>query len=476
MKDSTANGELPAVLVQLVALFEAHRSVFRQERTYLRAMALLLAELFTFARHTVTQGLLALGLVNADWSAWYRLFSGKRFAEESLSACFFEQTLQHVPEQQPYVIGCDATQIARSSNKMPGTSWLKAPRTPAFKVGIHRAQRFEHIAWLTPREEGYSRAIPLRFLPAFPEKAVPAEEAPCREWEAGLRGSRWVHGQLVQAGRAEQLLLILGDGQYDTLELWAGLPANSVLAARTARNRCLYALPTPHQGRGRPREYGERAPTPAAWLHVRDGWQETALLVRGRNRSLRYRVEGPFVREGLPGCPLFLIVVRGKTWHSGKRVVRKRYREPAFYLISAVQREGKWQLPLEVTEVLAWLWQRWELEVTHREMKSGLGVGEKQCWGARSTVLSVQWGVWVYAMLVLAGYRAWGLLNGPRAPARWWPGANRWSLNTLWRSYRAALWGVAEFQATWPCTRSNWLQNDTWLAALWNSVLGTARA
>jgi hypothetical protein len=72
--------------------------------------------------------------------------------------------------------------------------------------------------------------------------------------------------------------------------------------------------------------------------------------------------------------------------------------------------------------LLAWLWQRWEIEVAHREMKTGFGLGEKQCWNKRSAILSVQWNVWVYAILLLAGYRTWGLCSGPPTPARWWPG------------------------------------------------------
>jgi hypothetical protein len=114
-------------------------------------------------------------------------------------------------------------------------------------------------------------------------------------------------------------------------------------------------------------------------------------------------------------------------------------------LISAVRVGDNWQLPWPLETILGWLWQRWELEVAHREMKSGLGVGEKQCWNKRSAVVSVQWSVWVYAVLVLAGYRTWGLCGGPPTPAPWWPGAKRWSFNTLWRSYRAALWGPLNF-------------------------------
>jgi len=45
-----------------------------------------------------------------------------------------------------------------------------------------------------------------------------------------------------------------------------------------------------------------------------------------------------------------------------------------------VQSDNQWQLLLPVETLLAWLWQRWELEVAHREMRGGFGVGEKQCW------------------------------------------------------------------------------------------------
>ena len=115
---------------------------------------------------------------------------------------------------------------------------------------------------------------------------------------------------------------------------------------------------------------------------------------------MRYRVEGPFLREGLVDHPLFLMVVRGM---DRKVNGRRLKRDPAFYLVSAVQIDDRWILPLPEVELLAWAWQRWELEVAHRELKSGFGLGEKQCWNPRSAVTSVQWSAWVYALLLLAG-------------------------------------------------------------------------
>jgi hypothetical protein len=465
----------PILLQKLFELLEAHRGVFRQERTYWRNVGLVLGELFNFGRHTVTQNLMSLGITDGDWSAWYRMFSRERFDEEALSATLFKETLQEVPESEPYVVGVDGVQIPRSSLKMPGTSWLKAPRTPVFKVGIHRAQRFVHGAWLTLIQAGYSRAIPLRFIPAFPPKAKASNEPARREWEAGLMFLHWVRGKLDQAGRAAQMLLVLADGSYDTLNFWRELPERAILAVRTARNRALYWLPGPHSGVGRPPSYGERAPHPWEWLHKGIAWQKREVPVRGRLILMKFQVFGPFVRDGLPEVPMFLIVVKGMHRKVGKRKPHYKHRKPSFYLVSAVQLNGEWQLPLPIETVLAWLWQRWELEVAHREMKSGLGVGEKQCWNPRSAITSVQWNVWVYAILLLAAYRTWGLLNGPPVPTRWWQGAKRWSFNTLWRQYHAALWGSNQFQALWTRTPDNWLKKETFLAGLTNSIGASAR-
>lgn len=475
-KSSTNREVMPPLLRELMGLLEAHRSAFRQERTFWRSLALVFGELFAFARHTVTQSLLALGLTDADWSAWYRLFSRQRFSEEGLGSCLLRETLVHVGSDEPYVVGVDGTQVPRSSRKMPGTAWLQSPKTAPFRRGIHRAQRFEHGAWLAPIEEGYSRAVPLRCLPAFPPKAVASCARACREWEAALEFVEWVRGGLDGAGRHRQGLMVLGDGAYDTVGFWQGMPERAVGIVRTARNRRLRELPGTEVRRGRRRKYGPVARHPVEWLRERGGWRKVPVDVRGRRIEMCYRVEGPYLRERAAEHVLWLVVVRGAVWMSGKREPKRKEREPAFYLVSAVERDGGWELPLPEEKVLALVWQRWELEVAHREMKSGLGVGDKQCWGKRSAVASVQWSVWLYGVLLLAGYRAWGWFGGPKAPGRWWPGAKRWSLNTLWRGYRAALWGDSEFRATWTGTGDNWPEKESWLAGLGNAVMGAARA
>lgn len=473
-KHNTKREEQEPLLKNLFSLIERHRSAFKQERPYQRAVWLLLSELFIFARHTISQGLLTLGETKNDWSAWYRLFSHERFNYQALSTIFLHETIGETEKDQPYVVGIDGVLVPRSSQKMPGTSWWKALGSAPFRPGLARAQRFIHLSWLTRRVAGYSRAIPLQMIAAFPEKAIDAVEEKKKDWEAGIAGLRWVRQELDAAGRKAQLLLALVDGGFErTIEFWRQLPERTVLLGRTARTRVLFALPGDYSGLGRPHSYGQRAPKPFEWLHVKEGWTTRQVKVRGRDREMRYRVEGPYVREGFPEQPVFLIVVRGMDRKvNGRRIKR----DPVFYLVSAVQQGERWVLPLPIEELLAWAWQRWELEVAHREMKSGFGLGEKQCWNKRSAVRSVQWSAWVYALLLLAGYRTWGLQNGPTTPARWWAGSGRWSFNTLWRAYRSAFWGKSDFQAVCSLTTSNWQKKETWLTILRNSTTASVRS
>jgi hypothetical protein len=475
MIDPTTPAPVRPVLPELLALVAAHRPAVRQERVAQRQLGLLLGWLCGFGRHTITQVLLALGLGDADWTAWYRLFSRDRIDYARLTACLLGETLGLVAAIDPYLVAVDATQLGRRSLRMPGTSWLRHPGTPAFRFGIQRAQRFVHLAWLpTPSAAGYSRAVPLRFEPAFPAKAVPAAEHPPRkEWAAGLAALTWTRAALDAAGRQAQRVLALGDGHYSTRHVWAGLPDRVAVLARCARNRALYALPAAQPARGRRRVYGERQLRPDAWLHERRGWRRTTLTVRGRSIPITYRVEGPCLVKGAATQPLWLLVVKG----IDQRAKRKRQRDPSFWLVSAVADDvGGWRLPWPATDLLAWAWQRWEIEVAHRELKASFGLGEPQCWGARSAIVSGQWTAWAYAVCILAGVRAWGLGQGPIVPpGRWWGGSGRRSLARLWQGYRQELWGEVDFHRVWTGTAGNWYEMADWLAARTNATLVSSR-
>ena len=461
------------LLKHLFELIRAHRGIFKQERIYQRVLMLILAEIMVFARHTITQLLMAVGLTEHDWSAWYRLFSQGRFNYDKASDILFAETLKHVGEEEWYVVAGDATQTPRSSRQMEGSGWLRHLRTPPFMWGIHAAQRWFNGSWLMPAEKGYSRAMPLRWLPAFTKKSKPQAHEPMTEWQAAVSFLTWLLEQFKRLGRKTQKILMVADGSYDTLNLWKNLPDGVILMARSAKNRALYFLPD--QDSHANRKYGERAPTPQAIWRQRKGWKTCEIEVRARIRHLQYKISQPVLRKGVAHRPLILIVVRGK--HRQKKKGRTYRRNPLPFLVNAVQDEqGNWVLPLPIEVLLFWAWQRWELEVCHRELKSNFGLGNKQCWNPIAAVLSVQWSAWVYALLLLAGYRTWGICGGPDVPSRWWHGSPRWSLNTLWRAYRAALWGDHDFRPLFQAFPDNSLEKMDCKQALYNAIYGAARS
>lgn len=233
----------------------------------------------------------------------------------------------------------------------------------------------------------------MRLEPAFPEKAVAAEGfEPSKQWEAALEGVRWLRESLDAVGREGQRLLVVGDGDFSVAEFRARLPPERVvLLTRCAKNRALHELlgPEPEKRRGRRRKYGDRARRPEEWLAERGGWRGRELSVRGRGVPVRFRVEEPFVVKKVAERLVFLGVVKGI---DRARAGRRRRRGRSFFFVSAIPdgKNGGWTMPYPAEELLSWAWQRWEVEVCHREMKMGFGLGEAQCWGPCSAILAVR--------------------------------------------------------------------------------------
>lgn len=96
------------LIKNLMRLLQAYRGVFKQERVYVQVVALVLAEVMAFGRHTITQLLMVLGLNEEDWSAG-------RFKEGVAAQVMVAETLKHVGVDEVYVVGGDGMQTPRPS-------------------------------------------------------------------------------------------------------------------------------------------------------------------------------------------------------------------------------------------------------------------------------------------------------------------------------------------------------------------------
>jgi hypothetical protein len=456
------------------ALLSAYRPMVRQERTFVRLLLLAVACVLSAGRHTVTRWLVTLGVGGQDWTAWYRLFNRARLHLPTLHATLLDQVLGVIPATEPViVVAVDATHLPRTSRHFPGAGITRAVRGLRWPRGLTIAQRFVGLSVLLPRSlDGDSRAIPLKWLLLRTAKTQPMDEEPDRtETQGGRDLVRWVRQHLDACQRVVQQLLVLGDGAYSTAPFLADLPARVTVLARCARNRALFALPTYRaRGRGRQPRYGERGPTPTATLHEATDWQEVTVVVRGRTIPLTVTVTGPWLIKGAPFQPLALIVVRGI---DRRRGTTRRQRDPQFFLVTlTMTQEDDWSLPLPLAELLAWAWQRWEVEVMHRELKSGFGLGQQQAFSDQGAAQVVPFVVWGYAVLILTGYRRWGLSPGNGPDLGRWYTARRWSIGQLRQEVRQELWHLGDFQPVWTRSPDTWAEITRWVGTQTNALLG----
>lgn len=467
----------PTVSETLFRLLHPYRCVVRQERISVRLVQMTIGCLVSLGRHTPSQMLVTLGLGNTDWSAWYRLFNRVRFSVPELHRQLITQVAAVVAASESVLaVVVDGTQLPRTSRRMPGCGFARHPRTPFWRRGIHLAQRYVGISALLPRSAaGDSRAIPLSWLVLRTAKTTPMGNEPERSETSGaLELVHWLREAWDAVGRRRQPLLVLGDGSYSSAPVLANLPERTVLLARCAKNRALYALPTyrPH-GRGRQPRYGERGPTPQAVLQHRRGWRQERFMVRGRWVTPRVSLSGPWLVKGAPLTPVMLIVVRGVERGRG---TTRRQRDPHFFLVTLqMTSEDEWLLPLPLPELLAWAWQRWEVEVMHRELKSGFGLGEQQAFSEAGAATVIPWMLWVYALLILTGYHCWGLGPGDLpAIGRWWR-PRRWSIGALLQGLRQELWQAGDFQPVWARSPDTWHEITAWVATQTNAAIGVRR-
>lgn len=473
MPDATIPRHPTPLLDELLRVLQRARPAVQQERTFARLVTLTLGSLVALGRHTLSQVIVALGAGGCDWTGWYRLFNRERVGIDALQTTIVRAVLADLDPQEPLPVVLDATQLPRSSRSFPGAGWVKAPRTMPWRPGFHQAQRLEILSGLLPRSvAGDSRAVPLRSTVLRSAKTTAIGELPQQsEGQAGVTLLDWLRARLASEGRAAQPILVLADGAYSTAPVIANLPPATWLLARCATNRALFALPVhdPHR-RGRKRRYGERGPTPQDTLHLAEGWQTVTVMVRGRTIPLTVQITGPWLVRKAPHHPLMLLVVKGIDQGKG---ASRRQRAPQYFLVTAVPDErGRWDLPLPVAELLAWAWQRWEVEVMHRELKSGFGLGDQQAWSAAGAVTTTAWVLWAYAALILAGYRCWGLGQAPGPDVgRWWR-PRRWSIGRLLQTVRAELWQIGAFQPRWARSPDPLAEMTTWTQTQTSAALG----
>jgi hypothetical protein len=133
-------------------------------------------------------------------------------------------------------------------------------------------------------------------------------------------------------------------------------------------------------------------------------WKQTKLFYGGKRRKLRYKERGAvYWRRAGGQIPLRLLVV-APTPYRKRKSSKLYYRQPAYLLTTDLKNSAK--------QLLQIYFDRWQIEVNHREEKDTLGVGQAQLWNVQAVPKQPVLVVAAYSALLLASLQTFGIERG----------------------------------------------------------------
>ncbi len=396
--------------MQLDQLFADLAPAFESEADFARARVHWLAGLLNLGRHTITGALTTAGQQHHDWTADYR--SLQRLPVEAV----FNQVRRHTLEQTqgPWVVALDDTSTRKTGRRIPGCGWRRDPLSPPFQTNLHWGQRILQFSAAIPATDGSARLVPIDWteapVPRRPRQADAAVQSAYREARKQANLNAVAQRRMTQlCAVTDRPVHFVGDGHYTNRTILRHLPAAAVVIGRVRKDTKLHALCTPRPGQnGRPRRYGTDLPNPEA-LRTDDShpWIEVTAWAVDRKHAFRIKTVGPVLTR-IAGVdrPVRIVVIApiGYRLRQGGKLL---YRQPAYLICTDPN------LPVE-TLVQEYLW-RWDIEVNIRDEKCLLGVGEAQLRQPEAVRRQPAAAVAAYALLLLAGLRAYGPNGQPPA-------------------------------------------------------------
>lgn len=401
-----------AFLNALLAILHRWIPSFAQSRSGERAVEQALGSLLALGRRTLSRTLWALGRQDQDWSADYKLHSRANWKAQDLFQPILELGSRFC-DDSVLVVAMDDTRIRKTGRKILTAFYQRDPLSPKFRFNLMWGLRFLHFSLLVPLYRSGTaippRSLPVRFL-EVPAIKKPGKKASAQQVEAYQqavkennlsRRSVDLLKELRQstdsAGLNSRAILAVGDSGFCNRTLLRE-PLDRIDILARARRDCRLCLAAEPGGR---RFYSTEVFTPDQ-IRQRESlaWQRTPIFYGGQWREIRYKeIASVYWRSAGGKRPLRLIVVAPIPYESGQGQ-RKYYREPAFLLTTDLHRPA--------TALLQAYFDRWQIEVNHREIKDTLGIGQAQLRHANSVPRQPAMSVAAYSALLLAGIQVFG--------------------------------------------------------------------
>jgi hypothetical protein len=421
---------LLACFLDIVAGWE---ECFPQSRTCLRAVRQALGTLICLGRRTLSRIIWTLGGQHRDWRADYFLFSRSKWDPVQLFTPILQRALPWCGGR--YLgVAIDDTRLRKTGSCIQQAFYQRDPLSPKFYVNLMFGLRFLQASLLVPlfrRAKVGARALPIAFeevsVVKHPRRKLPKRPpSQCkgkrttplspleREWKQ-YRAAQKAHSLSTRfvdlmrrlrttfdaCGAAGKILLLAVDGSFCNRTVFAAAVKGVELIARARKDikLCFRAEA------GSRRFYGTEKLTPEQ-VRLDDSrpWKTTKIFYGGKRRKVEYKeVSGIYWQGGARKRTLRLLVVR-PTRYRKRLSGRYYYRRPAYLLTTVVCGS--------VRQLLQIYFDRWQIEVNHREEKDTLGVGQAQLWNVTAVPKQPAFAVASYSALLLASLQAFGAERG----------------------------------------------------------------
>jgi hypothetical protein len=403
------------LLAAFLALTLQWRSVFRQQRLLPRAQRQALGALLVLGRATVSRILWANGREQHSWSAEYFLHSRAKWDPQGLFLPLLKEGLSWCPGRLVGV-AVDDTRLRKTGRCIPQAAYHRDPMSPPFHTNLMLGLRFLQCSLLLPLHGGgefAARAIPIRFEEVSTVKK-PGKRANQQAWEQ-YRADRkrynlsqrfvssvaQLRAALDKAGGEAKILVVAGDGSFCNRTALGEIPERTELIVRTRKDAKL-CLPA---SAGTRRIYATDKFTPEQVRQDKEiGWHTTKVFYSGKRRKIRYKsVPHVLWQRGGRTRPLRLFVI-APTPYRKRQSGRLYYRDPAYLLCSDRTSAAR--------RLLQIYFDRWQIEVNHREEKDTLGVGQAQLWNPVGVPKQPVLVVAAYSAIMLAALKTYGAQRG----------------------------------------------------------------
>jgi len=391
------------------------RAVFPRARSWKRAVRQALGSLVCLGRRCLSRIIWTNGGQRRCWSAEYFLHSRCDWQPQELFRPIFQRVLAYCPGRLVGV-AVDDTRLPKTGRCIQQAFYQRDPLSPPFHVNLMLGLRFLQASLLVPTYRlapVSTRGLPIRFEEVSRVKK-PSRKAKPEDWQAYKEAIKQYNlsqsfvgsmGQLRLeldlAGGEKKILVVAGDGSFCNRTCFRAPRDRTELICRARKDAALCGAAP----KGSRRFYGAEKFTPE---QVRQDeaqpWKQTKVFYGGKWRKVRYKeVAGVYWQGGAGRCPLRLLVV-APTPYRKRKSSRPYYRKPAFLLTT--------DLKDSVKQLLQIYFDRWQIEVNHRDEKDTLGVGQAQLWNVKAVPKQPVLAVAAYSALLLAALIAFGPQRG----------------------------------------------------------------